>query len=132
MALRSRRGISPVLATLILIVIAIVAGLVVYSWIMGWIGTQRRQVALAVRVIRTDGNTYTVEIRNTGSTTVTINEVSVIDADNTHKTTGLSLSIAPGESTVVQVSGTTDDVGSEVTVVVTTDKGSFTYKVTVE
>ena len=34
------RGISPVLATLILIVIAIVAGLVVWAWVSGWVGRQ--------------------------------------------------------------------------------------------
>ena len=31
-----RAGISPVLATLILIVIAVVAGLMVYAWVSGW------------------------------------------------------------------------------------------------
>lgn|GEM_PF-5592623 len=34
---RAIRGISPVLATLILIVIAIVAGLVVWAWVSGWV-----------------------------------------------------------------------------------------------
>ena len=37
---RAIRGISPVLATLILIVIAIVAGLVVWAWVSGWVGRQ--------------------------------------------------------------------------------------------
>ena len=36
--LRRRAGISPVLATLILIVIAVVAGLMVYAWVSGWMG----------------------------------------------------------------------------------------------
>ena len=35
---RYRAGISPVLATLILIVIAVVAGLMVYAWVSGWMG----------------------------------------------------------------------------------------------
>ncbi len=33
-----RKGISPVLATLILIVIAVLAGLAVYAWVSGWMG----------------------------------------------------------------------------------------------
>jgi len=134
MALRSRRGISPVLATLILIVIAVVAGLVVYSWIMGWIGTQKQQVAFAVRVIRTNSTAYTVEVRNTGSTAVTVSKVSVTDSDET-KEASVTDTLDPGESVVVVVKGftSTDDVGDEVTVIITTtDKGSFTYKVTVE
>ena len=35
---RAIRGISPVLATLILIVVAVVAGLIVYVWVSGWMG----------------------------------------------------------------------------------------------
>ena len=35
---RSRKGVSPVLATLILIVVAVIAGLVVYWWVMGQVG----------------------------------------------------------------------------------------------
>ena len=133
MASRSRRGISPVLATLILIVIAVVAGLVVYGWIMGWIGTQKQQVAFAVRVIRTNSTAYTVEVRNTGSTTVTVSKVSVTDSDETKEASVTAGELDPGESVVVVVKVTdTDDVGDEVTVIVTTtDKGSFTYKVTV-
>ncbi len=34
----TRSGVSPVLATLILIVIAVVAGLIVYAWVSGWMG----------------------------------------------------------------------------------------------
>jgi len=143
MALRSRRGISPVLATLILIVIAVVAGLVVYSWVMGWIGAQKRQVALAVRVIRTNEDSYTVEIRNTGSTTVTISKVTVTDPDgdkHEHKWDHPYVTLSPGSSTTATTEYAegpgdkkTAAVGTEVTVVVTTtDKGSFTYKVTVE
>ena len=148
MALRSRRGISPVLATLILIVIAVVASLVVYGWIMGWIGAQKRQVAFAVRVIRTNSTAYTVEVRNTGSITVTISKVTVTDPDGdiheatADKFTGLGTgnTLDPGHSATATTSDAnagegeddTEAVGTEVTVtVVTTDKGAFTYKVTV-
>ena len=145
MALRSRRGISPVLATLILIVIAVVAGLVVYSWVMGWIGAQKRQVALAVRVIRTSTTNYTLEIRNTGSTTVTISKVTVTDPDGDTHTNATSLTpsdtLDPGDSAVAITKleskgpsgdGNTATTGTEVTVTVECDKGTFTYKVTVE
>jgi len=143
MALRSRRGISPVLATLILIVIAVVAGLVVYGWIMGWIGAQRRRaaVALAVSVIRTNSTSYTVEIRNVGSVKVTLLSVTITDPDgDTHKNATSftpSDTLAPGYSATAITSTTdtdmdTEDPGTEVTVTVECDKGTFAYKVTVE
>ena len=143
MAPRSRRGISPVLATLILIVIAVVAGLVVYSWIMGWIGTQKQQVAFAIKVVRTSDTSYTVEIRNVGSITVTLSKVTVTDPDgDIHEGTTFTPSgtLDPGDSATATTSdtneGTGDDTtastGTEVTVTVECDKGAFTYKVTVE
>ena len=96
MAHRSRRGISPVLATLILIVIAVVAGLIVYGWVTGWIGAQRQAtVAFAIRVIRINSTAYTVEVRNTGSTTVTISSVTVTDPDGDTHTCLLYTSPSP-------------------------------------
>ena len=140
MACGSRKGISPVLATLILIVIAVVAGLVVYGWLMGWIGTQKQQVAFAVRVIRTSAYNYTVEIRNVGSITVTLNKVTVTDPDGDTHEASLTGTLAPGHSTTAttKITSTGTDgndaeaTGTEVTVTVVCDKGSFTYKVTVE
>ena len=52
MALRSRRGISPVLATLILIVIAVLAGLAVYAWVSGWMSGWIGAGSKELKVIR--------------------------------------------------------------------------------
>ena len=38
--LRSKKGISPILATLLLIVIAVAAIIVTYAWVMTYMGTQ--------------------------------------------------------------------------------------------
>ena len=137
------------LATLILIVIAVVAGLIVYGWLTGWIVAQRQAtVSIAVRVIRTSSDTYTVEVRNTGSVTVTLTKVTVTDPDGdiheatADKFTGLGSgnTLDPGHSATATTSDAntgegeddTEAPGTEVTVTVVCDKGTFTYKVTVE
>jgi len=136
---RAIKGISPVLATLILIVIAVVAGLIVYSWVAGWIGGQKaKSVTLGVRVIRVDADTYYVEIKNTGGVSVTITAVSVIDSDDSdqHTWSG-SKTLAAGGVTTVETSapenGDTATVGTEVIVTVTTSEvGDLTYRAVVE
>ena len=40
---RSIKAISPVIATLLMIAIAVVASLVVYAWVGGYMGTHNRQ-----------------------------------------------------------------------------------------
>jgi len=136
-ARRAIKGISPVLATLILIVVAVIAGLLVYGWVMGWIGAQKaRTVSFAVRVIKSGDKEYTVEVKNTGSVTVSISKIEITDPDET-VTIDLSdspVTLEPGKSTVQTGTATTDaeDPGTEVTVTITTDMGTYAYKVTVE
>ena len=134
---RAVKGVSPVLATMILIVIAVVSGLIIYAWIMGWVGGQKaRSVALGVRVIRVDEKTYNVEIKNTGGVSVTITKVTVTDPDEDVHINATSITLAVGEVTTfeTQLQGTdTEPVGTEVTVTVTTSEaGDLTYKAVVE
>jgi len=46
---RAIRGVSPVLATLVLIVVAVVAGLIVYAWVSGWMS---RWLGVAARELK--------------------------------------------------------------------------------
>jgi flagellin-like protein len=65
---RSIKAISPVIATLLMIAIAVVASLVVYAWVTGYIGGATTtagnavQVQSAVRV----GDTYVIYVQNVG------------------------------------------------------------------
>jgi len=43
--LKSKKGISPILATLLLIVIAVAAVIVTYAWVMTFTGTQTQQAS---------------------------------------------------------------------------------------
>jgi len=46
--LKSKKGISPILATLLLIVIAVAAIIVTYAWVMTYMGTQTQQAGALV------------------------------------------------------------------------------------
>jgi len=73
--LGSRKGISPILATLLLIVIAVAAVIVTYAWVMTFTTTQTQQAGaiLVVENVRfygdptTDKNRTDIVISNTGT-----------------------------------------------------------------
>jgi flagellin-like protein len=79
--LNSKKGISPILATLLLIVIAVAAVIVTYAWVMTFTGSTTGQAGavLTVENVRfyTQGSTDRVEIviRNSGTNDATIAEV---------------------------------------------------------
>jgi len=68
--LKSRKAISPILATLLLIVIAVAAVIVTYAWVMTFTGSQTQQagVLLIKENISWATGTISVVIRNTGTT----------------------------------------------------------------
>lgn len=67
--LTSKKGISPILATLLLIVIAVAAVIVTYAWVMTFTGSQTQQagVFLTKENISWAPGSITVVIRNTGT-----------------------------------------------------------------
>jgi flagellin-like protein len=79
--LKSKKGISPILATLLLIVIAVAAVIVTYAWVMTFTGSTTGQAGavLVVENVRfyTSGSTDRVEIviRNSGTNSATVAEV---------------------------------------------------------
>ena len=128
---RAIKGISPVLATLILIVIAVVAGLIVYGWIAGWIG--RRLPTEEVRIDRiyyVDENTLRIIVINTGRASVTIDYVWVIKAGGavlSYDLTGSTVSLNRGETKSIDLDGATAHgltKGDTVTVRVRTTTGN--------
>ncbi len=79
--LKSKKGISPILATLLLIVIAVAAVIVTYAWVMTFTGSTTSQggAMLTVENVRfyNSGGTDRVEIviRNSGTNDATVAEV---------------------------------------------------------
>jgi len=78
--LRSKKGISPILATLLLIVIAVAAVIVTYAWVMTFTGTQTQQAGVLLvqeNVAWTYNTRINVTIRNTGTSNGKITAVYV-------------------------------------------------------
>lgn len=74
--LKSKRGISPILATLLLIVIAVAAIIVTYAWVMAFMGAQTGAggTVLSMENIswNTTNSTTSITIRNIGTSHATI------------------------------------------------------------
>lgn len=79
--LKSKKGISPILATLLLIVIAVAAIIVTYAWVMTYMGAQTQQAGALINIenVRWYGaptvsayNRTDITIRNIGTSTVKV------------------------------------------------------------
>jgi len=144
-----RTGVSPVIATLLLIVIAVAAAVLAYIWIIGYQGTLTQQASTAqlqerirIETVNYTGSQLKVWVRNIGDVQVTITAGYIINATGLTIATDTTLStpINPGEVqdvTIPSSSGTPTTVklkpGITYTVKVVTSKGTeatytFTYR----
>jgi flagellin-like protein len=82
----NKKGVSPVIATLLLIVIAVAAAVVTYTFVMGFVGTSTASASTAqgqltydaYKVEGTTGNaSITIYLRNVGGKSVTVSAVYV-------------------------------------------------------
>jgi flagellin-like protein len=89
---RSRKAVSPVVATVILVLISVVAGVMLWLWVSGFTSAATaQQPALYERIkiesaniTRTDdGGRLIAYVRNVGSVLVNITTVYLFDANNT-------------------------------------------------
>ena len=75
---RSSSGISPVVATVILVAIAIVIAIAVAFWASGLVGVFTRFEKIeVVSSIMTDATTFEIVVRNTGSADAAIDQVVI-------------------------------------------------------
>jgi flagellin-like protein len=140
--MKNCKGISPIFATLILIAIAVIAGVVVYMFTSGTLATmtnggtaaQEKVTVQAASIVKATGGTTTVYVQQTGGPAATVNSllikdtsgntvgvISGTDAFGTGKTT-----VALAAGTLTTISGTTPSgitVGSSYTIIVTTAAG---------
>jgi FlaG/FlaF family flagellin (archaellin) len=95
---RAKRAFSAVIASLILMLLAVAAGVVVYSYVMGWIGgatqnpthTGQMQFDSLSATAATNGSIQ-VYVRNIGGINLTVSSIYVGGANKTF--TGSSLDI---------------------------------------
>jgi len=77
--LKSKRGISPILATLLLIVIAVAAIVITYAWVITFTGSTTGQAG----IILTKTNVYynnthiVIDVKNTGTSDAKIQKVYI-------------------------------------------------------
>ena len=95
---KDAKAISPLIATLLLIAIAVAASVITYSWVMSMISSQSNQAQTQVRIDSVQWNVTTntaiLTVRNTGSVSATIESVSI--RDNSGGSTAYVCSISSG------------------------------------
>jgi flagellin-like protein len=105
--LKSRKAISPILATLLLIVIAVAAIVVTYAWIMTYMTSQTGQAGVFLAHDNTswpNSTTIVLYVRNTGTSDATIDAVYV-GTSSTNLVKQTTLSFDPSTKVVVSNGG---------------------------
>lgn len=86
---RSKKGISPILATLLLIVIAVAAIIITYAWVMTYMGAQTSAGGVFLKkdspCLWQNGN-ITIYVRNTGTSDAEIDKVYINNQPQTDVT----------------------------------------------
>ncbi len=137
--LKNSKAISPIFATLILIAIAVIAGVVVYMFVSGTLATMTSggtaaQEKVAIQGVKDSSSAPTslsVYAENMGTGTVTVNGLIIKDASGSivqsatalSSTPGTSLALAPGVLTTVSGTIVALTSVSSYTVTLTTAKG---------
>jgi len=104
---KSRRAISPVIATLLLIAIAVAVSVVTYSWTMSLAqnNSQQAQTSIKIDIVQWDNGVHTVTatVRNTGSVAATIESIYVYKGDAFIGSDAPSTTIPPGSTADIQL-----------------------------
>jgi len=102
----NKKGVSPVIATLLLIVIAVAAAVVTYTFVMGFVGTSTASASTvqgqltydAYKVEGTTGNAnITIYLRNIGGKSVTVSAVYVAGTLYTNNQTADNTTVLPND-----------------------------------
>ena len=84
---RERKGISPILATLLLIVIAVGAVVITYAWLISYMGSTTSQAGAMIRfeivAIDAEKDDVTIYVRNKGTENVKVDKVFIDNKDFT-------------------------------------------------
>jgi flagellin-like protein len=99
--LKSRKAISPILATLLLIVIAVAAIVVTYAWVMTYMSNTTQQAGFMpykANVAFASGTTITIDIGNSGTSS---GKISAIYIGTSSSTLQSQTKISPSLSTTI-------------------------------
>ncbi|MEM2228014.1 MAG: archaellin/type IV pilin N-terminal domain-containing protein [Candidatus Bathyarchaeia archaeon] len=131
----NRKAVSPVIATLLMIAIAVAASILVYVWSMGLVGSlqgtggQQTREQLIMEAYVATATPIRLYLRNVGPTTSVVSAVYIegVPASSFSGT----ITYAPGSTGVLTVSpGQTLTLGASYTVKIVTASGAvFSYSI---
>jgi archaeal type IV pilus assembly protein PilA len=124
------RAISPVIATLLMIAIAVVASLVAYAWVMGYMGFTTDKTGKAIAIQSVDGPSKTIYVQNVGNGIVTLKDMCVyvdgLGYATTQAATGVDLPVGNTIGLTLTAGTTPFVAGSHTyTIKVTSTDGTF-------
>jgi|WetSurMetagenome_2_1015567.scaffolds.fasta_scaffold449397_1 archaeal type IV pilus assembly protein PilA len=129
---RNIHAISPVIATLLMIAIAVVASLVTYAWVMGYMNftTEKTGKAIQIQSVsnQTAVNTLTLYVQNVGNSPVTFTAQSVFingALAASDAATNPTLAAGATKTIVATFAQTAGTVSFTVDLKVTTQDGTF-------
>ncbi|RLE86625.1 MAG: hypothetical protein DRN04_19210 [Thermoprotei archaeon] len=111
--MRLRKGISPIVATTLLILVAIATGIVIYVFATGWVGTRLAETTgpRAVLVVESayyNGTDFVLYVRNDGTAIVNITRAYITAPDGTvYVTNSTSPATYNNNGIIIYVSNTT-------------------------
>jgi flagellin-like protein len=134
--LKSKKGISPILATLLLIVIAVAAIIVTYAWVMTYMGVQTQQAGALITyenvrwygvlsngTLQTSAQNRTdITVRNIGTSTVKIVRVYLGTSQSNlipvtaYCTAGINATFAPSQTETITIQWPISGLGATYTV----------------
>ena len=112
--MRNRRGLSPVVSVLLLILIAVAAAVIIYSWFSGAASknptnTPQLYERISIEAVKINSTGTYVYVRNIGGAKVTIDSAYLISAINNSvicSNTAVNEPISPGSSGIININAT--------------------------
>ncbi len=138
---KARKGISPIIATVLLILIAIATGVIIYAFATGWVGSRMgnsgptSMISIDAASINKSSSNYTISVyvRNIGTTPTNISALYLIDQSSGTQIkaniTSNSLQVSPNN--VIKVDGNVSTTlitlksGQSYTIKVVTTDGAY-------
>jgi flagellin-like protein len=128
---RDMRAISPVIATLLMIAIAVAASLVTYAWVMGYMNFQTEKTGKAIQIQSVSSNTdgtLNLYVQNVGNSPVTFTAQSVFingTLATSDAATNPTLAVGSTKTIIATLPQAPGSVSFTVNLKVTTQDGTF-------
>jgi flagellin-like protein len=126
---KNKKGVSDVIAVLLMIAIAVAASLIAYAWVMGYLGGTTTKVGKAIMIqsMYYDNSTknLTVYVQNVGDGAITLSDL-YINGILQIGPSGLPNTLAMNQTATVSASFTSFDPSTAVDVKVVCSDGTFT------